>query len=125
MLCHRAIELLRFGFQMKIKLLMLSIAMLIHIDGFTQNAKIYGVGGMDCGRFFEIRKARDLTLDSMIYSWLQGYLTAINYRLDQEGKQMWNVPEQEEMLKMVERACLMYPAYSVLSASSVALRSWK
>lgn len=97
----------------------------MHLDGMAQNSKILGVGGMDCGRFFEIRRAKEQTLDLVLYSWLQGYITAINIRLDKEGKQMWELPEKDKMLVLVERACLMYPEYSFLSASFVAIRSWK
>ena len=62
-----------------IRSLILGVPLIFSLHAYAQDALIFGAGNVSCGKFIETNDSKNRPEGDVLFSWIQGFLTAENY----------------------------------------------
>lgn len=70
------------------------------------NPVVAGAGSISCGRWIESRAMKNEAMDSVLATWLQGFLSGMNaQRFLQTKQDMLPLPDSPSLLAYIDKAC--------------------
>jgi hypothetical protein len=79
-----------------------------------RTAEIAGAGGLGCGEYLEKRKRNLPALDSLMVSWMNGYVSG--YNQFSPSSQIKTIPSPPTLLAYVDKYCREQPLNAVKHA---------
>lgn len=96
-------------------MLALSIAHLAIAQPNSQVAS--GIGTYSCGRYIELRQQNDPMAQVMLTSWMQGFLSGMNWTLA-ASNQMKLLPDHQSLNSYLDKYCRDNPLQQIISGVS-------
>jgi hypothetical protein len=84
-----------------------------------------GLGTKSCGHFLETRAKADEFLDSVMATWVEGFLTGTNVQRYESGRPFVPLPDRASTLAFVDKYCRDNPLKSIVEASIALNRELK
>ncbi len=102
---------------MKVHILVGALALMIGKMVLAQN-QIAGAGNTSCGKYVEFRTVKADMLETMILSWSQGFLSALNLVIStSNNRKPFMLPDPPSIMLFLDKYCRDNPLKIILDGN--------
>jgi hypothetical protein len=102
------------------KLSLIVIGLYLSGTSQAQGVRVQGVGTFSCGQYLELRGAGSAAQNSVVASWVWGYMAGFNMEVRQPTTR--DSPDEPSTLAFIDKYCRDNPLDSVLIATNTLIQ---